>query len=106
MIPCDASLFQDVRRKLMVELMRQAGFNIPLMPQGAFYVSADASRWTDDACKFAFEFLEKSGVGQIVAGIPDEGLIAPDHTPTALCGQVLPRTSPSGRPAGPPMALD
>jgi len=33
----------DERRKLMVELMRGVGFNIPVMPQGAFYVFADAS---------------------------------------------------------------
>jgi len=51
----------DRRRKLMVELMREMGFDIPVMPQGAFYVFADASRWTDDA--FAFELLEKAGVG-------------------------------------------
>ena len=32
------------RRRLMVELMREVGFSIPVMPQGAFYVFADASR--------------------------------------------------------------
>jgi aspartate/methionine/tyrosine aminotransferase len=32
----------DKRRKLMVELMRGVGFGIPVMPQGAFYVFADA----------------------------------------------------------------
>jgi (5-formylfuran-3-yl)methyl phosphate transaminase len=53
----------DKRRKLMVELMREVGFGIPVMPQGAFYVFADASRWTDDSYKFAFELLEKAGVG-------------------------------------------
>ena len=50
-------------RKLMVELMREVGFGIPVMPQGAFYVFADASRWTDDSYQFAFELLEKAGVG-------------------------------------------
>jgi aspartate/methionine/tyrosine aminotransferase len=53
----------DKRRKLMVELMREVGFGIPAMPQGAFYVFADASRWTDDSYQFAFELLEKAGVG-------------------------------------------
>jgi len=53
----------DKRRKLMVELMREVGFGIPVMPQGAFYVFADASRWTDDSYAFAFELLEKAGVG-------------------------------------------
>ncbi len=47
----------------MVELMRGVGFGIPVMPQGAFYVFADASRFTEDSYKFAFELLEKAGVG-------------------------------------------
>jgi aspartate/methionine/tyrosine aminotransferase len=33
------------------------------MPQGAFYVFADASRWTDDSYAVALELLEKAGVG-------------------------------------------
>jgi aspartate/methionine/tyrosine aminotransferase len=53
----------DKRRKLMVELMREVGFGIPVMPQGAFYVFADDSKWTDDSYAFAFELLEKDGVG-------------------------------------------
>jgi len=43
--------------------MRGVGFGIPVMPQGAFYVFADASKWTDDSYAFAFELLEKAGVG-------------------------------------------
>ena len=53
----------DKRRKLMVELTREVDFGIPVMPQGAFYVFADASLWTDDSYAFAFELLEKAGVG-------------------------------------------
>ena len=53
----------DKRRKLMVELMREVGFGIPVMPQGAFYVFADASKWTENSYDFAFELLEKAGVG-------------------------------------------
>jgi aspartate/methionine/tyrosine aminotransferase len=41
----------------------QVGFGIPVMPQGAFHVFADSSRWTDDSCAFTFERLEKPGVG-------------------------------------------
>jgi len=43
--------------------MLEVGFGIPVMPQGAFYVFADASKWTDDSNAFAFELLEKAGVG-------------------------------------------
>jgi aspartate/methionine/tyrosine aminotransferase len=53
----------DQRRKLMVELMRGVGFGIPVVPQGAFYVFADASKWTENSYDFAFELLEKAGVG-------------------------------------------
>ena len=53
----------DKRRKLMVELMREVGFGSPVMPQGAFYVFADASRWSVDSYQFAFKLLEKAGVG-------------------------------------------
>lgn len=51
------------RRDLMVELFRELGFGIPVIPQGAFYVLADASPFTDDSYAFAFELLEKAGVG-------------------------------------------
>jgi len=53
----------DKHRKLMGELMRAVGFGIPVMPQEAFYMFADASKWTDDSYAFAFELLEKAGVG-------------------------------------------
>ena len=32
----------------MVDLMHGVGFGIPVMPQGAFYVFADDSRFTED----------------------------------------------------------
>ena len=47
----------------MVELMRGVSFGIPVMPQGAFYVFADPSKWTEDSYQFAFKLLEKAGVG-------------------------------------------
>jgi aspartate/methionine/tyrosine aminotransferase len=53
----------DRRRKLMVELMREGGFGIPVMPQETFHVLVDGFRRTDDSCHFAFELLEKAGVG-------------------------------------------
>jgi aspartate/methionine/tyrosine aminotransferase len=49
----------------VVELMREVGFGIPVLPQGAFYVFADTSRWTDDSHAFALELLEEAGVGMV-----------------------------------------
>ena len=34
----------DRRRQLMVELMRGVGFDIPVMPQGAFSISRTTAR--------------------------------------------------------------
>jgi len=50
------------RRDLMVRLFRELGFGIPVVPEGAFYVFADASRFTQDSVAFAFELLEFAGV--------------------------------------------
>jgi aspartate/methionine/tyrosine aminotransferase len=68
MAQCDADTQRMVkeyrkRRDLMVELFRALGFGIPAMPEGAFYVYADASRFTRDSLAFAFELLECAGVG-------------------------------------------
>jgi aspartate/methionine/tyrosine aminotransferase len=46
----------------MVEPMRQVGFGIPLMPQCANCVLADASKCTENSYDFAFEPLENAGV--------------------------------------------
>ncbi len=52
----------DRRRLLLVEGLRELGFDIPRTPTGAFYVLADARRWGQDSLALAFEILEKAGV--------------------------------------------
>ena len=49
-------------RDLMIEGLAEAGFDRIAPPDGAFYVYADVSRFTDDARNFAAEILEKAGV--------------------------------------------
>ena len=49
-------------RKLMLEGLPQAGFTNIAPPDGAFYVYADVSEYTDDSHAFAAEILEKAGV--------------------------------------------
>lgn len=51
------------RRLYMIERLRSMGFVIPKGPQGAFYIFADASRFTSDSLKFAFDVLENAHVG-------------------------------------------
>jgi len=53
----------DKRRKLMVQRLRKIGFRIAVEPTGAFYVFANAERFTNDSLKFSTELLEKAGVG-------------------------------------------
>ena len=51
------------RRKFMVSRLRQMGFGITVEPTGAFYVFANARRFTSDSYSFAFEILENAKVG-------------------------------------------
>lgn len=51
------------RRLYMIERLRSMGFVIPKNPQGAFYIFADASRFTSDSLKFAFDVLGNAHVG-------------------------------------------
>ena len=49
-------------RDLMIDGLKEAGFTDIAPPDGAFYVYADVSRFTDDSRAFAAEILEKAGV--------------------------------------------
>jgi len=50
------------RRDYVVPELRRLGFGVPITPEGAFYVYADCSAFTDDSYAFAFEALEQAGV--------------------------------------------
>lgn len=56
------------RRDYIVPALRELGFGISVMPDGAFYVYADCSRFTSDADAFAKEVLTVAGV-VIVPGL-------------------------------------
>lgn len=56
------------RRDYLVPALRELGFAVPVLPEGAFYVYADAGRHTDDAWAFCFDLLETAGVA-ITPGI-------------------------------------
>lgn len=61
------ALFEQ-RRDYLLPALRELGFGIPLVPQGAFYLYADASAFTQDSERFARDLLEQSGVA-ITPGI-------------------------------------
>ena len=50
------------RRDYLVPALRDIGFKIPLLPQGAFYVYADISAFSDNSEQFALDVLENTGV--------------------------------------------
>jgi aspartate/methionine/tyrosine aminotransferase len=50
------------RRDYLVPALRACGFSIPVMPDGGFFVYADASRFSDDSLAFCREVLEATGV--------------------------------------------
>lgn len=51
------------RRIAMLPRLKEIGFEIKVDPTAAFYVLADARRFSGDSYQFAFEILEEAGVG-------------------------------------------
>jgi aspartate/methionine/tyrosine aminotransferase len=56
------SLYND-RRKFTIRRLRELGFGITVEPTGAFYVLANAKRYTQKSFEFAFDILQKAKVG-------------------------------------------
>ncbi|MEW5992834.1 MAG: pyridoxal phosphate-dependent aminotransferase [Candidatus Zixiibacteriota bacterium] len=50
------------RRDYLLPALRGLGFDIPLVPQGAFYIYADCSRLAADSRQFSRDLLEQAGV--------------------------------------------
>jgi aspartate/methionine/tyrosine aminotransferase len=50
------------RRAYIVPALRELGFRVPVMPDGAFYVYADCSGVSDDADRLTIEMLNQAGV--------------------------------------------
>ena len=42
--------------------MRELGFDIPVIPDGAFYLYAGCSRFSEDSYAFSNQLLEEAGV--------------------------------------------
>lgn len=52
----------QTRRDYLYNALIELGFDIPIKPNGAFYIYANASRFTDDSLQFALDLLEQQGV--------------------------------------------
>ena len=56
------------RRDYLLPALRELGFVVPVEPEGAFYIYADCSAFTNDSFRWCSEVLEKIGVA-ITPGI-------------------------------------
>jgi len=50
------------RRDFIVPAMREIGFEVPVLPDAAFYVWADCSRWHADSWDFSFDLMRRAHV--------------------------------------------
>lgn len=53
----------DQRRRFIIKRIKELGFGISVEPTGAFYVFANAKRFSNDSYKFAFDILKEAKVG-------------------------------------------
>ncbi|THB76343.1 MAG: pyridoxal phosphate-dependent aminotransferase [Desulfobulbaceae bacterium] len=65
------------RRDFLLPALRELGFDIPVSPQGAFYLYANCANLTDDSFAFCYELLEAEGVA--VTPGKDFGVNEPEH---------------------------
>jgi len=56
------------RRDYLLPALKSLGFEIPVDPEGAFYIYANCARFTDDSFAFVYQLLDEIGVA-ITPGI-------------------------------------
>ncbi len=66
------------RRDFLLPALRNLGFDIPVTPQGAFYLYANCERFTHDSFEFCNRLLQKAGVA-ITPGVDFGHHRARDH---------------------------
>ena len=75
------------RRDFLLPALREIGFRIPVVPQGAFYIYADCSALCDDSFVFARDLLEHAGVA-ITPGLDFGANAASGHVRFAYTSEV------------------
>ena len=53
----------NTRRKFIIRKLRELGFGITVEPTGAFYILANAKKFTQNSFEFAFDILKNAKVG-------------------------------------------
>ncbi len=77
------------RRDYLLPALRELGFELPITPQGAFYLYADCCRHTGDSFQLARDLLDQAGVA-ITPGV-DFGTYLPERFVRFAYTQPLPR---------------
>lgn len=67
----------EMRRDFLYDALLRLGFEIPIKPDGAFYIYANCAKFTDDSYQFALDLLEAEGVA--VTPGKDFGLNEANH---------------------------
>ena len=52
----------QARRDYLIPALKDLGFGVPVTPEGAFYIYADCSTFSDDSYRFAWDLLEQAHV--------------------------------------------
>ncbi|AIL32240.1 pyridoxal phosphate-dependent aminotransferase [Basilea psittacipulmonis] len=66
--PDTIKIYEDRRLKFkerldyLVPALEALDIHVPVVPDGAFYIYADVSRYTEDSFKFAYELLDKANI--------------------------------------------
>lgn len=81
----------QARRDFLIPQLRELGFRVPVVPEGAFYVYADVSAHTTDSFAFCYEVLRGAHVA-ITPG-KDFGANAPEKHIRIAYTQDIPRLS-------------
>jgi aspartate/methionine/tyrosine aminotransferase len=53
----------NLRRRFLITRLRELGFGITVEPTGAFYILANAKRFSPDSYALAFDILKEARVG-------------------------------------------
>jgi aspartate/methionine/tyrosine aminotransferase len=53
----------DQRRRYLIPRLKELGFGITVEPTGAFYILANAKRFSKDSYRLAFDILQEAKVG-------------------------------------------
>ena len=75
------------RRDFLLPALREIGFSIPVVPQGAFYIYANCGALCDDGFAFARDLLEHAGVA-ITPGLDFGANLASRHVRFAYTSEI------------------